>query len=228
MDFPKSNYASKVQASKVEEGPTFFAVPGPQGEQGPPGPKGDKGIPGEPGQSIKGDRGERGFPGKDGKSYFPKYQQNSGWAIYRNKDTKTLPTGADRGEDGWVSLYVNKSENSDENYLPEGSVSLYNHESRRLNFKGLEIGSQIQVIYNFSITTFSSNTEIWFRSLFPESKTNYSSFVANVKYPDLYDLSVTQDLVITTQQDRVSGISPQIRTDFDAAVNLVSINISVH
>jgi hypothetical protein len=234
IDFPKTrkSYESKIQESQ-DQVQQFFAVPGPPGPAGPQGPKGEPGKPGEKGETgEKGERGEKGTPGKDGKdgkSYFPVYEQNAGWAIYFNKDQKSIKLSADQGEDGWVSIFVDAlGQGTNEKYLPADSVSLYNSVSRRLNFKHLKVGSQISVTYNFEITTFNANTEIWARSIFPNSGLSYSSFVANLKYDYTYDLSVTHNLTLTSDTDRIGGIVPQIRSDYTATAIIKSILISIH
>lgn len=230
MDFPKSAYASKVRESKNSEEPTFFAVPGAQGPEGPRGPKGEKGNPGE---SIVGPPGPRGNPGRDGKngadgkSYFPSYGQHTGWAKYINSQKNTVPTGATRGDDGWVSLYISVGEALEE-FLPEDAVSLYSQELRKINTRTLKIGSQISITYNLEIITFSSNTEVWTRSIFHKTENADTTFSAILKYQHTYDLSVTHNLFIDSKIEKEAGIIPQIRTDLDAAVRLKSINISVY
>lgn len=228
MDFPKSNYASAVNQSKTSQDPTFFAVPGPQGERGPqgiPGPKGDRGDSGIDGKP--GPRGEKGIPGKDGKSYLAPYGQGIGWALYTNKNTNTIPTGATRGDDGWVSMYI-EPENKIEHFLPEGSVSLYSSDIRKINTRGLKIGAQLRIAYNIEVITFSSNTEVWMRSLFQGTENEITSFCANLKYQHTYEMSITHDLAIFSDEHRTAGIIPQIRTDLDAAVKIKSIYISVY
>lgn len=226
-EFPKSAYADKVNSQKTEE-PTFFAVPGPSGppgRDGNPGPKGDQGIPGKDGE--RGPRGEQGIPGKDGKSHFPSYGQNAGWASYTNKQKNTVPTGATRGEDGWVSLYITIDE-AQENFLPEGSVSLYSDDIRKINTRGLEVGSQVEITYDIEVITFSSNTEVWMRSQFLKSDNANTTFCAILKYQHTYDLSVTHKMLVKSKDDKLSGIVPQIRTDLDAAVKIKSISVSVY
>lgn len=227
MDFPKSAYASKVRESNSPQEPTFFAVPGAQGPEGPRGFKGDKGDKGDPGESIVGPRGEPGRAGRDGKSYFPKYEQNAGWALYKNKNTNTTPTGADRGEDGWVGLFIN-SEGNLEDFLPDGSVGLYSNDIRRINTKGLKIGSQVSVTYEIEVITFNSNTEVWMRSEFPGLEDTATTFCANLKYQHTYEMTVSHNLSIKTDRHRIAGIVPKIRTDLDAAVKVKSIYISVY
>ena len=227
INFPTSGYASKVKASQQVEEPQFFAVPGPQGPPGPPGPKG---VTGPKGDSVKGDKGEpgpAGATGKDGRSYLPSYNQNIGWAKYINENTKALPIGVTRGQDGWVSFWV-ESSNKVENYLPENSVSLYIDETRRINLKGVEIGSQIQITYEFDIETFGSNTEIWIRSLFPGTSKAVTTMLATLKYQHTYNISTTQHITVDSQLEKTSGIVPQLMSDLDALAALKSIYISVY
>lgn len=225
VEFPKSNksYGSKIQESQ-DQVQQFFAVPGPVGPQGPAGAKGEPGEKGE-----KGERGERGIPGKDGKSYFPVYKQNAGWAIYFNKDQRQLKLGADQGEDGWVDVFIDgKGQNTNELYLPEESVSLYNPVTRKINTRHLKLGSQIAITYNFEITTFNANTEIWAKSLFPNSGISSTSFVANLKYDYTYDLSATHFLTLMSDTDKASGILPQLRSDHTSTAIIKSILVSIH
>jgi hypothetical protein len=232
MDFPvnkKTGYAAQVeqaQMSTVEPGIVYLPVPGPQGPQGPKGEAGKPGKNGEPGKT--GDRGPQGVPGKEGKSYLPKYEQAAGWASYEDLNGKNFKLGFSNGVDGWVNVFVDpKSMNSYEKYLPEASASLYNPSSRRINLRHLNLGSQVQITYSFEVTTFSNNTEIWFRSIFPGSETNVTSFVANLKYQYTYELSATHNLVLKTEQDKNSGIIPQIRSDLDAVAKLKNIYVSI-
>jgi hypothetical protein len=228
MDFPKSNYAAAVSQSNIAQDPTFLAVPGPAGPQGIPGPKGERGEKGDPGKDgAPGLRGERGAAGKDGKSYFPTYEQNVGWALYRNKNTNTTPTGATRGEDGWVQLFIN-ADNEIESFLPEGSVSLYSNDIRKINTRNLKVGAQVSITYDIEIITFSANTELWMRSVFMGLDDNHTTFCANFKYQHNYELSISHKLFISSDTHRIAGIVPQIRTDMDAAVKIKSIYISVN
>lgn len=227
MNFPTSGYASKVKASKEIEDPQFFAVPGPQGPPGPMGPKGDRGLPGESIKGDKGDIGPAGKDGKDGKSYFPSYNQNSGWAKYYDFDGRQLPIGATRGVDGWVSFWIDGSA-KEERYLPEGSVSLYSSETRKINLRGLAIGSQIQIVYNFEISTFASNTEVFARSIFQGTEKHFTTIIGSLKYQHIYDISITHQLTIETELDKTAGVVPQLMSDLDALASLKSIYISVY
>lgn len=222
-EFPKSAYADKVNSQKTDE-PTFFAVPGPPGPAGPPGKDGAKGEKGDPGEGKQGPRGEQGIPGK---SYFPSYGQNVGWGYYENKNTNTTPTGATRGEDGWVQLYID-SINQNESFLPEGCVSLYSNDIRKINTRALKVGSQVSITYEIEVITFGSNTEVWMKSEFIGLDTSTTTFCANLKYQHTYEMSVTHNLLILSEKHRVAGIVPKIRTDLDSAVKIKSISISVN
>lgn len=222
IDFPTSGYASKVKESQTPQEATFFAVPGPQGEPGPKGPKGDAGPKGE-----KGDSGEKGDPGKDGKSYLAPYGQSIGWALYKNKNTNTIPTGAVRGEDGWVTLYI-EPENAVETFLPDGCVSLYSSDIRKINTRGLKLGAQMRITYNIEVITFNSNTEVWMRSHFLNTDDSITTFCANLKYQHNYEMSVTHDIAVFSDLHKTAGIVPQIRTDLDSAAKIKSIYISVY
>jgi hypothetical protein len=230
MDFPVKNkitYASKVEGSKsVSDNSLFIPVPGPKGDPGPPGKNGIDGKDGKDGKP--GPKGERGAPGKDGKPYETASGQYPGWASYQDLEKSTVNLGANKGSDGWVSLFISKNNISEERYLPKGGVSLYNPETRTINLKGLNLGSQIQITYEFVITTIHSNTEVWMRSYFKNSGYEVTSFVANLKYQHEYLLSETHNIFLSGESDRKSGIIPQIRTDMDAFANLKSIHISAH
>lgn len=228
INFPTSNYAAKVRESGVTDQPNFFAVPGPQGPPGATGQKGDTGSPGQPGKDgERGPRGEKGYPGIDGKSYFPSYEQNSGWGLYRNANSNSIPVGATRGDDGWVKLFIN-SDQPIEQFLPEDSVSLYSNNIKKINTRGLKVGAQLQITYNIELITFNSNTEVWLKSEFPELDDSVSTFCANLKYPHTYEMSIVQNLAILSDAHRIAGIVPNLRTDLDAAVKLKSIYISVY
>lgn len=227
IEFPTSGYASKVKESKSPQEATFFAVPGPQGPPGKDGKPGPQGEKGDQGESIIGPKGPQGNPGKDGKSYFPSYDQNVGWALYKNKNTSTTPTGAERGIDGWVSLYI-VPENSIETFLPEGSVSLYTSELRKINTRGLKVGAQLKITYEIEVITFNSNTEVWMKSQFHGLDDSTTTFCANLKYQHNYEMTITHTMAIFSEAHKTAGIVPQIRTDLDSAVKVKSIYISVN
>jgi hypothetical protein len=188
-------------------GGTGEGAQGPQGERGP--------------------KGETGKPGKDGKSLLTTYSQSPGWGSYSDKKESVVKLGASRGSNGWVDLFISREQTAESKYLPEKGVALYNPESRKINLRGLNVGSQIEITYSFRVETFHSNTEVWFRSFFPNTLADTTSFVGLFKYQHTYDLSVTHSIFINKEEDKISGIVPQIRTDLDASANLKTIYISV-
>lgn len=232
MDFPtskKSSYAAQVvetQTTNTDILINYVPVPGPMGPQGPQGVPGLQGPAGKDG--IQGPKGERGTPGKDGLSSLSASGQQAGWGAYFNNNRKEIRLGADKGEDGWVSVWVDsKGSNTNEKYLPKDSVSLWNENTRQLNFKGLNVGSQVFVTYNFELTTYSNNTEVWIRTFFPKSTTEISQFVASLKYQYVYNMYVTQNFFIEDSAMWSSGAVPQIRADYDSSVLMNSIYVSV-
>lgn len=232
MDFPsskKSSYAAQVvetQHTNTDVLINYVPVPGPMGPQGPQGQPGPQGPAGKDG--ISGPKGERGLPGKDGESSLSSSGQQSGWAAYFNENRKEIRLGADKGEDGWVSIWVDsKGANTNELYLPKNSTSLWNENQRMLNFHGIKKGSQIFVTYNFELTTYSNNTEVWIRTLFPKSLKEIPQFVASLKYQYTYNMYVTQHFFIEDQTIWQHGAIPQIRTDYDSSILMNSIYVSV-
>ena len=193
MDFPgkNKNYAAQVVQSQQtipDNSVTYIPVPGPQGPQGAQGPVGPKGEPGVPGKDgERGPRGERGIPGKDGESSLSSSGQQAGWAAYFNKDKKSTRLGTNKGEDGWVSVWVDAA-SKNEKFLPNGATSLWNEHQRMLNFHGIKVGSQLFVTYNFELTTYNINTEVWIRTLLPKADAEISQFVASLKYQYTYNI----------------------------------------
>lgn len=234
MDFPKkSGYAAKVaqqsEVSSEQPSSNFLPVPGPQG---PKGPKGDPGRKGDEGP--KGPKGDAGAPGKDGKDgkdaedFSPVYKQKPGWAKYVSKSPDNQKLGATKGDDGWVSFYIDEyDKETTEKFLPENATSLYGTSIRKINLRELKVGSQIRVTYHYELTTFSNNTEVWARSLFKQTGREYANFVASLKYQHTYDLMVCHDIYLESEKDRGSGIVPQLRTDMESYAILKSITISV-
>ena len=240
MDFPgakKSSYAAQVEQSQSlpyqENSLSFLPVPGPVGPQGPSGkdgrdgsigPEGPEGKQGPKGE--KGPSGKNGINGKDGISSLSSSGQQAGWAGYFNQEPASIRLGANRGSDGWVTLFMS-SETGFEDYLPKDTVSLWNHHSRMLNFKGLKVGAQVFLTYNFELTTLTPNTEVWLRTYFPSNEQEFLQFVGSLKYQNSYNLSVTQQIFVENQKMWGNGAIPQLRTDFDASVILNSIYVSV-
>lgn len=239
MDFPsskKSSYAAQVEQNQTSVSldglSTLIPIPGPQGPIGPAGPAGKDGQNGKDGNQgpagERGPRGERGHPGKDAETILPVYGQKNGWAKYDNLNKENFRLGADRGTDGWVDFYVDgEGPKTNELYLPENGVSLYNTSTRRLNFKNLKLGSRVQVTYNFDITTFGNNTEVWVRSCLPKNEDSYVNFVASLKYQYTYELSTTHTFTVDNEKDKQSGALPQLRSDLESIATIQSIYISV-
>ena len=236
MDFPsgkKSSYAAQVEQSQasptVDNALSFLPVPGPVGPQGPAGRDGRNGEQGLPGQQGEpGPKGDRGPAGVNGQSSLSSSGQQAGWASYTNTIDKPTKLGISQGDDGWVTLLLDtKDKSQNEKYLPEGCTSLWNSHQRALNFHGIKEGSQVSVTYNFELTTYTNNTEIWLRTYFASNDQEFVQFVGSLKYQNTYSLSVTQNIFIEDQAMWGNGAVPQIRTDFDASVIFNSVYVSV-
>lgn len=236
MDFPgakKSSYAAQVEQSQAspyqENALSFLPVPGPQGQPGPPGRDGRDGEKGEQGFTGNiGPQGDRGLKGADGLSNLSSSGQQPGWASYTNTIIKPTKLGISEGDDGWVTLMLDtKDKTQDETYLPKGCTSLWNSHQRALNFHGIKQGSQIFVTYNFELTTYSANTEVWLRTYFATNDQEFVQLVGSFKYQNTYNLSATQQIFIENQAMWGNGAVPQIRTDFDSSVILNSVYVSV-
>jgi hypothetical protein len=234
MDSPfanKNTYAKQVEESQTP-GLTFLPIPGPQGPQGP---KGEKGLTGNDGaigpQGPKGDSGKDGKNGKnglDGKSILSPSEQNIGWAFYENLKDQTFNLGADKGQDGWVSLFVDGlGKNTTELYLPKQSVSLWNKETRRINFKTLNVGASITIRYDVEIEPLSNGVEVWMRTLLVDESCTPTNYVGILKYQYPYVFSIEQSLSIFNKESQIFGGIPQIRTDSPSLAKLKSIYISV-
>jgi len=231
---PSNGYASQVieQANQtLSPSLSYIPVSGPQGERGPKGEKGEKGDKGDSGKDgqngPKGEKGQNGQNGKDGKTSLSSSGQQAGWASYFDLNTKPQALGISRGDDGWVSIYIDGKGEGNEKFLPEDCVSFYNPLSRLLNFKGINVGSIVRVTYNFELTTFVNNTELWIRTDFKDLGFCPTKFIGSFKYQYTYDLSVDQEFFIEDKSMWATGASPQMRTDFDASVKLKSIYVSV-
>jgi hypothetical protein len=236
MDFPgakKSSYVAQVEQSQVTGLPdntlSFLPVPGPVGPQGPAGRDGKDGKQGETGPEGKtGPKGAQGPAGKDGLSSLSSSGQQAGWGSYTNAIDKPIKLGISQGDDGWVTLILDtKDKNQNERYLPKGCTSLWNSHQRALNFHGIKEGSQVFVTYNFELTTYTPNTEVWLRTYFASKDQEFVQFVGSLKYQNVYNLSVTQNIFIEDKAMWGNGAVPQLRTDFDASVILNSIYVSV-
>jgi hypothetical protein len=236
MDFPgakKSSYAAQVEQSQAspstDNALSFLPVPGPVGPQGPAGRDGKDGKEGPQGpEGQKGPKGEKGQSGQNGLSSLSSSGQQAGWASYTNAIEKPTKLGISQGDDGWVTLLLDtKDKVQNEKYLPKGCTSLWNSHQRALNFHGIKEGSQIFVTYNFELTTYTANTEVWLRTYFASKDQEFVHFVGSLKYQNVYNLSVTQNIFIEDRAMWGSGAVPQIRTDFDSSVFFNSVYVSV-
>jgi len=241
MDFPKKKkYSETVQEEKsVVE---YISVPGMQGEKGdigpqgpqgltgPQGPKGERGIPGKDGKDGEvGPQGPKGDPGKgNGQSYESPSGQYPGWAYYKNASQNKTKIGPERGDDGWVSIFLDvDQEQSIEKYLPNKSVSLLNQVAKRINFKALQPGAIVNIKYDLEIETYNNNTELWIRTFSVDDENSVTGYLGNLKYQYLYDLSFCQTIFIEDRAIKVFGGIPQIRSDNEGAVILKGVYISV-
>lgn len=236
MDFPgakKSSYAAQVEQNKtgvpLENTLSFLPVPGPVGPQGIAGRDGKDGKQGEPGPEGKqGPRGPQGPSGKDGLSSLSSAGQQAGWASYINMLDKPTKLGISQGNDGWVTIVLDtKGKTQNETYLPKDCTSLWNSHQRALNFHGIKEGSQVFVTYNFELTTYTSNTEVWIRTYFPSKDKEFVQLIGSFKYQGTYALSITQQIFVEDKDMWGNGAVPQIRTDFDASVIFNSVYVSV-
>jgi len=240
MDAPKARYAEAVKSTKsIEANNTeYIAVPGIQGErgeqgpagpQGPEGPKGDRGIPGKDGRDgPQGPQGPKGDPGRGGgEGYVSPSGQYPGWAYYQNKNKKPLFLGPDRGDDGWVDVLMDDDiDNNILKFLPEGSVSLWNSVTQRINFKQLKVGARVDIRYDIALTTDTNSTEAWIRTFIPkvESPTGY---IGMLKYKYPYEMSINQTLYVDLSKIRSEGAIIQARADNESTIMLKGMYISV-
>ena len=238
MDFPnvskKKKYSEAIQGNQ-ELGTQYIAVPGIQGEKGETGPKGDKGDQGIQGpKGDKGDRGnegpqgQRGEPGKGAEGYDSVSGQYPGWAYYKNKNLNEIRLGPERGDDGWVSIdFIKDEKKSNEVYIPKGSNSLWNDEAKNFNFKTLKLGAKVDVRYDFTITTYVNNTEVWSRLFIPEYNNSPIGYVSTLKYQYSYDMSYNQTIYIDAQRIKTLGGAIQFRSDNESSIVLNGIYIAV-
>ena len=230
MDFPpKKKYLETIQEVKTTE---YIAVPGITGEKGevgppgPPGPQGPKGDKGDVGKT--GPQGERGEPGRAGDGYDSPSGQYPGWAYYANKSPQEYRLGPERGEDGWVDFFLDIDElKTIEAYLPNRSVSLLNPTTRSINLKTLKVGSKVDIRYDFSLETYTSNTEVWIRTLLRDEEISPMGYVGLLKYQYSYDISHCQTIFINSDKIKNYGGQPQIRTDNEGSFILKGIYVSV-
>jgi hypothetical protein len=232
MDFPgkAKKYSDNLnQSYELEQPLSYIAVPGPQGERGQKGDKGDTGPEGK--QGPKGDAGKPGKDGRDGKageSSLSPSGQRTGWALYENLSKKQTSLGATKGNDGWVRLNVDcLGSDTNEKYLPENGVSLFNPTTQKVNLRGLKIGSIITIRYDIILTTFSNNTEVWFRTMIPDHEKHPTTFAGNLKYQFDYDMSIEHSFFLENEKMQNAGAFPEILTDNDSMVATKAMYIFV-
>ena len=232
MDFPgkAKKYSDNLnQSYELEQPLSYIAVPGPQGERGQKGDKGDIGPEGK--QGPKGDAGKPGKDGRDGKageSSLSPSGQRAGWALYENLNKKQVSLGATKGNDGWVRLNFDcLGSDTNEKYLPENGVSLFNPTTQNINLRGLKLGSIITIRYDIILTTFSNNTEVWFRTMVPDQDKHPTTFAGNLKYQFDYDMSIEHSFFLENEKMQNAGAFPEILTDNDAMVATKSMYIFV-
>lgn len=235
MDFPgkSKKYSDNLaQSYQLEQPLSYISTPGPQGERGPQGLQGPVGPEGK--QGPKGDTGKPGKDGQDGKDGKPGVSslspsgQRAGWALYDNLDRKQNILGATKGDDGWVRINIDcLGTKTNEDYIPENNVSLYNLNTQKINLRGLAIGSIITLRYDIILTTFSNNTEVWFRTVISDLGLGPTTFAGNLKYQFEYDMSLEHTIFIENEKMQNAGVFSEILTDNDASMVVKSLYISV-
>jgi len=154
--------------------------------------------------------------------------QYPGWAYYANKSTQECRLGPERGDEGWVSFFLDIDESKTvEAYLPNRSVSLLNITARNINLKTLKVGAKVDIRYDFSLETYSSNTEVWIRTLLRDEEISPMEYVGLLKYQYSYDISHSQTIFINSDKIKNYGGQPQVRTDNESSFILKGIYVSV-
>ena len=242
MDSPqplkRKGYSQAIQESELQQPQDlreYIPVPGLTGERGERGLKGDPGEKGETGpQGPKGDTGKagpqglRGEPGKGAEGYDSASGQYPGWAYYKNNSDRPTSLGPERGDDGWVSINFNPNlALSVQDYIPKGLTSLWLSDIGIFNFKGLKLGAKVDIRYDFTITTNSNYTDLWFRTFNEKYDNPPTSYVANLKYQYSYDISVLQTVYIDSHRIKSYGLKPQARTDLESSILLKGIYLSI-
>jgi hypothetical protein len=136
--------------------------------------------------------------------------------------------GPERGEDGWVSFFLDIDESKTiQTYLPNNSVSLLNTTANNINLKTLKVGAKVEIRYDFSLETYTPNTEVWIRTLLRDEDLSPTGYVGLVKYQYSYDISYCQTIFINSDKIKNYGGQPQIRTDNESSFILKGIYVSV-
>jgi hypothetical protein len=233
MSFPNSkksstnSYIEKVQENiSLENNISFVPIPGPQGPVGPSGKDGVQGPKGDPGKPGK--DGRDGLNGKPGASSISSSGQKAGWAIYNNLNKKQITLGATKGNDGWVRFGIDcEGPETNEKYIPENGVALYNKATQKINLRGINIGSIITIRYDITLTTFHNNTEVWLRTFIPESTKHPTTFAGNLKYQFDYDMSIENTFFLENNKMQNSGAFPEILADNDCLMVVKSMYVYV-
>jgi hypothetical protein len=230
MEFPtpnkkKSEYTLVVQNNYPQESLTYSSNKGEKGDVGDIGPQGPKGDTGP--QGPQGPVGKQGPRGDNGKNYETASGQSFGWASYKSDTQKAINLGSLRGIDGWVPFFIDKDCEKNEDFLPIGGTSLWNPNTRRINFKSFKIGSKINIRYDFEIETFSNNTELWARTLFEGNDSDVTTYLGILKYQFIYKMSCEQTVFIENKSIKTSGGTPQFRSDNECVIFPKGIYISV-
>ena len=228
----RKGYSQAIQESSAMQPPDlkeYIPVPGMNGERGEKGPKGDSGPQGPKGDTGKtGPQGPRGEPGRGGEGYDSPSGQHPGWAYYKNNSNRATNLGPERGDDGWVSInFTTDPDFYIEEYIPEGLTSLWLPDINVFNFKGLKVGTKVDIRYDLTITTNSNYTDLWFRTFNEKYENSPTSYVANLKYQYSYDISVLQTVYVDSQRIKSYGLKPQARTDLESSILLKGIYISI-
>lgn len=227
MDFPINN--KKLYSTSIPDTPITddyvvdHSQKGEKGDQGIPGPQGPKGEPGEPGP--QGPEGPRGPKGDKGKDYESPSGQNPGWSYYSSNETIFFQL---KPEKGWTQIYLNsKMQEKEETFISKKTVSFWNYDAKKINFRALEIGAQIQLIYNFEIETYSNNTDVWIRTIVPDTQKHYTSLIGTFKYQNQHVISIKQNLFVHNKEEWSKGAIIQAGADNICSIGLNSIYISV-
>lgn len=233
MSFPgNSKKKYSLLTTTTNNNHSFETIKGEKGDQGIPGPKGDPGKDGDRGpqglQGPMGPKGEKGRDGKDGKDYESVSGQLPGWSNYYSNYKNIIDLGPEKGDDGWVSLFFKKNTIiKNELFLPKDSSSFWNTDGNKINFRAMKIGAILNIRYDINIETYSNNTELWFRTFYPQSKKYTSSYIGSLKYQYEYDISVLQTIFIDDKAVWSDGGIPQARTDQASSIYLKGLYVYV-
>lgn len=226
MSFPTDSksvdYAKKVLESQqrlVQPIIETVAIPGPQGPRGEKGEKGDKGDAGS-----QGPQGPAGKDGQDGKDAVSICGQIPGWGKYYNSLSTVHKLGISEGIDGWVDIFIDSRLKNNENFLD--MPSLWNNDSRTINLVPLKVGTKVDIIYSFDITTVTSNTDVWIRTNIAKAEATATNFVGCLKYQGTYSMDYHQTIFVEDKSYKALAY-PQFRTDYPSSVFIKSITIMI-